>query len=401
MALTSPNSGAALILYREKLMVCHVVHASGSRREQTESLHVGEACLQDIRNDTSAFNVEVRDFLPLENQPYPILGEAGKPQSPKNRYISFILRTAMSKSSLISFNLRETALEWLFQLLVGRDNFHLYKTLDWNQAIDRFRQPELTYPDYYTLPDYHGIPNGYLNKIAAVTYDLVTVWASPPNEQWVRRQLLKSIHGQPKRILDLGCGSGSTTVLLKQAFPKAHIIGLDLSPYMLVIAERKAQKLGLAIDWRHGLAEATGFEPETFDLVTASFLLHETPVAIAQAILHECDRLTAPGGQVLILDGNQKVLRHAQWLIDLFREPYSKVYAAGCLDDWAKAVHLTAVSTKTFGLIHQITQGGKAEGRRQKAEGRISTPPPHPPIHPSTHPPTLPIHPLPLPNLAP
>ena len=91
MALTSPNSGAALILYREKLMVCHVVHASGSRREQTESLHVGEACLQDIRNDTSAFNVEVRDFLPLENRPYLILGEAGKPQSPKNRYISFIL----------------------------------------------------------------------------------------------------------------------------------------------------------------------------------------------------------------------------------------------------------------------------------------------------------------------
>ena len=229
----------------------------------------------------------------------------------------------------------------------------------------------------------------------------------------MRRQLLKSIHGQPKRILDLGCGSGSTTVLLKQAFPKAHIIGLDLSPYMLVIAERKAQQLGLAIDWRHGLAEATGFEPETFDLVTASFLLHETPVAIAQAILHECDRLTAPGGQVLILDGNQKVLRHAQWLIDLFREPYSTIYAAGCLDDWAKAAHLTAVSTKTFGLIHQITRGGKAEGRRQKAggkaegrrqkaegrrqkaEGRISTHPPiHPSIHPSTHPPIHPpIHP--------
>jgi len=58
------------------------------------------------------------------------------------------------------------------------------------------------------------------------------------------------------RILDLGCGTGSTT-LLKQAFPQAEVIGLDLSPYMLVRAEHKAKAAGLDIHWRHGNAEQT------------------------------------------------------------------------------------------------------------------------------------------------
>lgn len=37
----------------------------------------------------------------------------------------------------------------------------------------------------------------------------------------------------PKRILDIGCSTGSSTVKLSESFPSAEIIGLDLSPYML------------------------------------------------------------------------------------------------------------------------------------------------------------------------
>jgi ubiquinone/menaquinone biosynthesis C-methylase UbiE len=45
--------------------------------------------------------------------------------------------------------------------------------------------------------------------------------------------------------------------MLKQAFPQAVVIGLDLSPYMLVVADYKAQQTGLNIQWQHGLAEDT------------------------------------------------------------------------------------------------------------------------------------------------
>nr|ADO19154.1 methyltransferase [Nostoc flagelliforme str. Sunitezuoqi] len=98
--------------------------------------------------------------------------------------------------------------------------------------------------------------------------------------------------------------------MLKQAFPEAEVIGLDLSPYMLVRAEDKARNAGLGIVWRHGNAEKTGFRDATFDLVTASLLFHETPDAVSQAILRESFRLLVAGGQVLTqpeFDGKKRL----------------------------------------------------------------------------------------------
>lgn len=43
-----------------------------------------------------------------------------------------------------------------------------------------------------------------------------------------------------------------------------------------------------------------------------------------------------PGGQLIVLDGNQKRLRHVEWLIKIFQEPYSKLYAAEIVDHGLK-----------------------------------------------------------------
>lgn len=250
-------------------------------------------------------------------------------------------------------------LKWMLRLLVGEEKLQFYETIDWQQASHQFRQADLVYPHYYSCQNFHGIKGGYLNSVSAVTYDPVTAFASPPNETWIRKQLIAAIEGQPKKILDLGCGTGSTTLMLKQAFPEALVIGLDLSPYMLVVADYKARQVELEIGWKHGSAETTGLEADSFDLVTASFLLHETPPNISQLILQECFRLIKPGGQLIILDGNQKKLRHADWLIKIFQEPYSKVYAAGSVDDWMKTAGFERVQTKYVGWISQITCGIK------------------------------------------
>jgi S-adenosylmethionine-diacylgycerolhomoserine-N-methlytransferase len=44
----------------------------------------------------------------------------------------------------------------------------------------------------------------------------------------------------PKRILEVGCGTGANLSLLRQHFPSAQIVGVDLSPHMLEVAERRA-----------------------------------------------------------------------------------------------------------------------------------------------------------------
>lgn len=235
----------------------------------------------------------------------------------------------------------------------------LYESIDWETQGDRFRQPDLVYPHYYSSQNFHGIEGGYLNSGAPVSYDPITQYVLPPNETWVRQGLIDSIKGTPRRILDLGCGTGSTTLMLKQAFPQAQVTGLDLSPYMLVMAEHKAKNAELNIQWRHGNAEATGLPDASFDLVTASLLFHETPPKVSQSILRECFRLLTTGGEVLILDGNQKMIRQVEWLTEVFEEPYIKDYAAGSVDAWMGAVGFEAVQTKDLFMIHQVTHGMK------------------------------------------
>lgn len=248
----------------------------------------------------------------------------------------------------------------VFQLLIDRDELdRFYKSIDWEAEAARFVAPDFAYPDYYSTQNFHGIQNGYLNAGAAVSYDPITQYVMPPHETWVRQGLIDAIRCRPRRILDLGCGTGSTTLMLKQAFPEAEVIGLDLSPYMLVRAEYKAREAGLNIQWRHGKAETTGFPDASFDLVTASLLFHETPPAISQAILRESFRLLTPGGEMMVLDGRQKTLRQSEWLTDIFEEPYIKDYAAGSLDAWIGAAGFEATRTEDLWWVHQVSGGVK------------------------------------------
>ena len=248
----------------------------------------------------------------------------------------------------------------IFTALLGKEEIGLFDTLDWDKEITRFQSSNFCYPSYYQKSNFHGIIGGYLNPIAPVTYDFVTAWATPPHEKSIRHQLIKQIKGQPQCILDLGCGTGSTALTLKQAFPEANIIGLDLSPYMLVIADYKAAKLGFNIEWIQGLAEATPFQDNSYDLITIAMLFHETPPHITELVLKEAFRVLKSKGQILILDGHQPKLRHANWLINLFQEPYSQVYAAGNIDQWLENAGFSDIETHSVGWINQLTKAIKA-----------------------------------------
>ena len=237
--------------------------------------------------------------------------------------------------------------------LIGKENLKLYDTVDWQQVENCYA--DYKYPEYYKSKDFHGITGGYLNAIAPVTYDAVTQFAAPPNENRLRQKAIALIRHQPETILDLGCGTGSSTIVLKKAFDQAKVTGLDLAPHMLVMAEHKSKQANLAINWQQGLAEASNFADESCDLISIAFLFHETPVDISQQILQECQRLLKPGGQMIILDGNQQRLRHTPWLIRLFREPYSQAYAAGDIDDWLESANFINIQTQAVGWISQLT----------------------------------------------
>lgn len=55
------------------------------------------------------------------------------------------------------------------------------------------------------------------------------------------------------RILDIGCGTATLTILIKRTYPNAEIIGIDIDPKILEIARLKVQKAGMDIKLDQGV----------------------------------------------------------------------------------------------------------------------------------------------------
>src|SRR3989304_2980394 len=107
-------------------------------------------------------------------------------------------------------------------------------------------------------------------------------WLTPlydPLLKWVMREetfkckLVQQANIQPKmKVLDLGCGTGTLTLMLKRAHPEAEVTGLDGDPQMLDIARDKSR--GTDIQWDEGLASSLPYPDSVFDRVVTSLVIH-------------------------------------------------------------------------------------------------------------------------------
>ena len=107
---------------------------------------------------------------------------------------------------------------------------------------------------------------------------------------------------KPKRILDLGCTIGNSTLPYVDAFPEADVYAIDVGAPSLRYAHARAECFGKKIHYMQQSAESTGFSDEYFDLVVSHGLLHETATQATKNILKEAGRLLAPGGVTMHAD---------------------------------------------------------------------------------------------------
>lgn len=101
--------------------------------------------------------------------------------------------------------------------------------------------------------------------------------------------------GPVRRTIDLGCGPGNSTELLRARFPDAALSGLDSSPDMLAAARQRLPDVAFEQADIAGWALRDG---ERFDLVFANAALQWVPdhATLLPALLHRL----SPGGTLAV-----------------------------------------------------------------------------------------------------
>lgn len=105
-----------------------------------------------------------------------------------------------------------------------------------------------------------------------------------------------------KRVLDIGCGTGTFAVLLKKRFPKVEVIGLDPDQKALARASGKAEKAGVSIRFDQGFADELQYESGSFGVVFSSFMFHHLESKDREKTLREVRRVLKPSGTFYLLD---------------------------------------------------------------------------------------------------
>ncbi|MFK8052921.1 MAG: class I SAM-dependent methyltransferase [Woeseiaceae bacterium] len=181
--------------------------------------------------------------------------------------------------------------------------------------------PELTIPDPIRHVEIHRQPGGYFDEIGdgLLTglryFGTVELYrnakglstGAPTGAPGMGYFILDAIKRRfadlkPKRILDLGCGTGTETLAYKLAFPDAEVHALDLAAPLLKFAHTWAEDNDCEIHFHQADARETGFDDGYFDLIVSNILFHETWTDIVPEIMQEANRILAPGGVFLNAD---------------------------------------------------------------------------------------------------
>ena len=192
--------------------------------------------------------------------------------------------------------------------------------------------PSFVAPRYVTAVDIHAMPGNYTSNAseddvyAGAVFDrgayYYTKGQSGPKLESAGRGVIATLQHKfpnlkPRRILDLGCAIGTSTLPLVDTFPDAEVYGIDIGAGLLRYGHARAEYCGRKAHFSLQNAEATNFPDGYFDLVVSAGMFHETSRKATANILKECHRLLAPGGVTLHSDvpHNDTMGPHDAWML--------------------------------------------------------------------------------------
>jgi ubiquinone/menaquinone biosynthesis C-methylase UbiE len=187
---------------------------------------------------------------------------------------------------------------------------------DLQEIVDKYAEiesdmlelnPDIKFPKYYTLGDFHQFPGGvWINNTSVHSYEQGSRTTMPTHSahadlhtRYVR--MIKKL-GKVKKVLDEGCGFGKTTMSLKKEMPKADVVGVDLSEPCLKLAHRRAVEEKMPIKFVQDDIQRMKFEDDSFDIIAGSMVLHEMPPRAIRNTFKEARRVLKKGGYYTHLD---------------------------------------------------------------------------------------------------
>lgn len=126
--------------------------------------------------------------------------------------------------------------------------------------------------------------------------------------------------GEPREILDLGCGAGDVVFRIARRFPKAKITAIDGSMVMLDIAnKRKKEEVhnGTQVDFVKALIPSTDIPKKSYDLILSTSFLHHLhqPDSLWQTIKEHSKSKT----KVFVVDLSRPTdVGAARWIVNEF-----------------------------------------------------------------------------------
>jgi demethylmenaquinone methyltransferase/2-methoxy-6-polyprenyl-1,4-benzoquinol methylase len=150
----------------------------------------------------------------------------------------------------------------------------------------------------YVLKRFDRIAAGY-----DLTNDAISMGM---HRAWKARAVQELCSGAGTNFLDVCCGTGDLALRIAEQVATrggSHVTGLDFSPNMLEVAERRLSQGNISssrLTWIRGDAQNLPFPDDTFDGVIVSFGLRN--LTDLQQGLNELARVVKPGGKVINLD---------------------------------------------------------------------------------------------------
>ncbi len=197
---------------------------------------------------------------------------------------------------------------------------------------------KLNIPRYITKVDIHCMPNGYNadngeSLFAGSNYDTASLYLATGGELgkysdgagWANIAYIKKNFPEfkPKKILDLGCSVGHSTIPFKIFWPEAEVHAIDACASLLKFAYSRSNFLRSSINFHQQNAEFTEFDNNDFDLVASSMFLHEIPQKNLSNIGKEIYRILKPGGLML---HNEQPQYHGQAVEEQFFREWDTWY---------------------------------------------------------------------------